>query len=131
MLDSALMRPIFLTIAIALYVSASLPTALAAQKIDANQIPFVNPTRLIGDYMLRVPRHGSLNWNGQHIGRARLINYLRQLAAVSDVRLLVAFEPKAPKRRKAWVQKQVIDSTLCKQRRCGEVAWAKRWPGVN
>lgn len=131
MFDSGLMKLIALPSVIALCAFGPLPTALTAQKFVANRIPFVNPTRVMGEYMLRVPRQGSFDWNGQHIGREELVNYLRQLAAISSVKLLVTFEPKIREGRKAWVQKQVMDSTLCRQHRCGEVGWDQRWPGVN
>ncbi len=125
------MKPIFAAIAVVLYASAPTTGALEAQMIDSKPLPFVDATKLMGGYSLRVPHHGSFRWNGQHIGPARLRLYFHQLAALPNEWMFLAFEPKTPEARIVWVRRQVIDSGLCKQRRCAEIGWNVKRPFVN
>ncbi len=108
-------------------------TEMGDQKNVPARLPFDSSTGFIHGYSLRVPRNGDFLWNGAPVGQAVLKAYLRQWAALprNAGRLFVAFEPGTSQSRVQWVRKQVIDSGLCKQRRCAEVGWAVRRPVVN
>jgi len=96
-------------------------------------LPFDGSTGFLNGYSLRVPHEGDFLWNGAPVGQAVLKTYLHQWAALprSAGRLFVAFEPGTSQVRIEWVRKRVIDSGLCKQRRCAEVGWNVKRPVVN
>lgn len=99
----------------------------------STRLPFDNSSGFLNGYFLRIPRTGDFLWNGAPVDQAILTTYLRQWAALprSAGHLFVAFEPGTPQPRAEWVRKQVMDSGLCKQRRCAEVGWDVIRPVVN
>lgn len=96
-------------------------------------LPLDGSTGFLDGYSLRVPRQGDFLWNGQDVGAAVLTDYLHQFARlpVAAGPLFVGFEPGVAQARVQWVRQQVIDSGLCKQQRCAEVAWNVKRPVVN
>ena len=115
------------------YCLTSATIAAMPLTIGYAQIPFDTSAGFLDGYSLRVPRHGNFFWNGRLVGQAKLTNFLRQWAGMPEDagRLFVAFEPGTPQTRMSWVRQQIIDSGLCKQRRCAEVGWNVKRPVVH
>ena len=96
-------------------------------------IPVDHGTGFRDGYVVQVQRSGTIEWNGQKLDDAEFVRYVRQYAAmpVGAGRLWIEFAPDAPSGRIAFVRQYVLESGLCKQRRCVEGSWGARRPVVN
>jgi len=96
------------------------------------RLPFDHRAGILDGYRVRVSRHGEVTWNGVAVSNATLTAYIDEVAGRSqDARLWVEFEPGVRQDRADWVRHQIIDSGLCRQRRCAEVGWNVQRPVVN
>jgi hypothetical protein len=84
-------------------------------------------------YRLEVPRSYAAKWNGQVVDDGTLKRYLREFAALQPGAgsIFVEFEPRIAADRRKAVEQMVIDSGLCRQKRCAEIGWKLPRPVVN
>lgn len=107
--------------------------ALTACNERQATIPVDQGTGFRDGYVTQVSRVGNIEWNGQRLDDAEFERYVRQYAALPEGagRLWVEFEPGAPPGRIEFVRQNVLESGLCKQRRCVEGLWRASRPVIN
>jgi hypothetical protein len=107
--------------------------ALKQQSSETSTLPVSKERLNTAAYHLRVDRAGTLGWNGAVVNEATLRDYLGEFSRRPEAAgtLSVEFEPGTSATTTQKVRRDVIDSGLCRQRRCLEIKWGTPTAIVN